>query len=155
MAPLLFIAPAATAVDRALAAAEPQRPILVLHQPRLARALADRGRTVIAAVARPVRGGRLGRAEVVVSAPGELPAEPRTLGGLVAAGVGDRDDWSELLKAWIGAVADGGAIALLDQGAGRGRASELTRRALCAGLSEIEQRHAGRSLITSGLVTHL
>jgi hypothetical protein len=155
MVPLLFIAPAATAVDRALAAAGSKGPVLVLHQPRLARALAERGRKVIAAVARPVRGGRLGRAEVVVCAPGELPAEPRALGGLVAAGLGDRDEWSELLATWIGAVTDGGALVLVDQGAGRPRASELTRRALCAGLCEIAQRHAGRTLITSGLVTHL
>jgi hypothetical protein len=37
----------------------------------------------------------------------------------------------------------------------RGHAPEASRRALCAGLSELEQRHAGRNVITSGLVTHL
>jgi hypothetical protein len=48
-------------------------------------------------------------------------------------------------------VRDGGAIVLVD----RGRAPEASRRALCAGLSEIEQRHAGRVVVTSGLVSHL
>jgi hypothetical protein len=37
----------------------------------------------------------------------------------------------------------------------RGRAAEASRRALCAGLTELEQRHAGRLVVTSGLVTHL
>jgi hypothetical protein len=36
----------------------------------------------------------------------------------------------------------------------RGHAPEASRRALCAGLTEIQQRHAGRVVITSGLVTH-
>jgi hypothetical protein len=48
-------------------------------------------------------------------------------------------------------VRDGGAIVFVD----RGHAQEASRRALCAGLSELEQRRAGRSVITSGLVTHL
>ena len=37
----------------------------------------------------------------------------------------------------------------------RGHAPEASRRALCSGLTEIQQRHAGRSTVTSGLVTHL
>ena len=37
----------------------------------------------------------------------------------------------------------------------RSKAPEASRRALCAGLSEIEQRHAGRAIVTSGVVSHL
>jgi hypothetical protein len=37
----------------------------------------------------------------------------------------------------------------------RSHAAEASRRALCSGLTEIEQRHVGRSIVTSGLVTHL
>jgi hypothetical protein len=37
----------------------------------------------------------------------------------------------------------------------RGHAPEASRRALCAGLSELEQRHVGRVVVTSGLVSHL
>jgi len=47
-------------------------------------------------------------------------------------------------------VADGGALILVD----RGRPHDASRRALCAGLTEIEQRQAGRAVITSGLVSH-
>ena len=48
-------------------------------------------------------------------------------------------------------VRDGGAIVFVD----RGHAPEASRRALSAGLCEIEQRHAGRVVVTSGIVTHL
>jgi len=48
-------------------------------------------------------------------------------------------------------VRDGGAIVLVD----RGRAPDASRRALCGGLTELEQRRAGRVVVTSGLVTHL
>lgn len=49
------------------------------------------------------------------------------------------------------AVREGGVIVLVD----RGNAPEASRRALCAGLMDIEQRHAGRVVVTSGRVTHL
>ncbi len=58
---------------------------------------------------------------------------------------------ADRLAAWSAVVRDGGAIVLLD----RGRAMAASRCALCAGLSELEQRHAGRAVVTSGLVTHL
>ena len=60
-------------------------------------------------------------------------------------------DWQATLRSWSRVVRDGGAIIFVD----RGHAHEASRRALCGGLSEIEQRHAGRSIITSGLVSHL
>ena len=45
----------------------------------------------------------------------------------------------------------GGAVILVDRAA----PESSTRAALCAGLTEIEQRTAGRLTVTSGLVTTL
>jgi hypothetical protein len=61
------------------------------------------------------------------------------------------DGWETALREWTRVVRDGGAIVLVD----RGHAPEASRRALCGGLTEIEQRHAGRAVVTSGLVSHL
>ena len=60
------------------------------------------------------------------------------------------DGWELTLRDWTRVVKDGGAIVFVD----RGHAPEASRRALCGGLTELEQRHAGRVVITSGLVTH-
>ena len=76
---------------------------------------------------------------------------PRTLAAVVGVDVATDDTWADTVAAWSRVVRDGGAIVLVD----RGHAAEASRRALCAGLGELEQRHAGRSVITSGLVTHL
>jgi len=58
--------------------------------------------------------------------------------------------WEEALRGWSRVVRDGGAIVFVD----RGHAHEASRRALCGGLTEIEQRRAGRAVITSGVVSH-
>jgi hypothetical protein len=56
-----------------------------------------------------------------------------------------------VFRSWSRVVREGGAIIFVD----RGHPHEASRRALCNGLAEIEQRHAGRAIITSGLVSHL
>ncbi|HMG57928.1 MAG TPA: hypothetical protein VK601_30710 [Kofleriaceae bacterium] len=77
--------------------------------------------------------------------------EPASLAAVIGVELATDDDWQATLRAWSRVVRDGGAIVFVD----RGHSHEASRRALCGGLSEIEQRHAGRAVITSGLVSHL
>src|SRR5690606_11063152 len=77
--------------------------------------------------------------------------EDRSLAAVIGIDIATDDGWEITLREWTRVVRDGGAIMFLD----RGHAAVASRRALCAGLTEIEQRHAGRTIVTSGLVTHL
>lgn len=139
---------AAPAIEAALASVVPARsgPVTVVADVRLARALARRGRAVTVTGAAPAAARKLGDAVLLADA---LP--DRGAGALVGCGAGLRDDWAELLATWSRAVVDGGALVLVD----RAPALELSRRALCAGLTALEQRVAGRWLVTSGLVSDL
>jgi hypothetical protein len=94
--------------------------ILVIGAPRLARVLADRGLDVRTATAR-------------------APADT-ALAALVT-----RSPEAATPALWAG-VAPGGAVVLL----GAAPAAEQSRRALCAGLVDLEQRRAGRLVVTSG-----
>ena len=141
----LFVTPAVTAITEALASANSEGTIAVVGNAKLATALAA-NRTVI-----PV--GLTERAAKKV--PGAVPdfstIDATSLAAVIAADVTGDDAWVENLRTWSRAVHDGGALVFVD----RGHAAEASRRALCAGLTELEQRHAGRLVITSGLVTHL
>jgi hypothetical protein len=55
------------------------------------------------------------------------------------------------LEEWIGALREGGVIVLVESGS----REEAMRRALCAGLVELEQRVAGRAVVTSGRTRRL
>ena len=77
--------------------------------------------------------------------------EPASLAAVIGVDVAIDDSWESTLRAWSRVVRDGGALVLVD----RGRSPEASRRALCAGLTELEQRRAGRVVVTSGLVTQL
>ena len=77
--------------------------------------------------------------------------DARSCAAVIGVDITADDDWTARLREWSRVVRDGGAIVLVD----RGHAPEASRRALCAGLTEIEQRQAGRAVITSGLVSHL
>jgi hypothetical protein len=127
----LFLTPAVTVIGEALASAHADGPIAVFGHPKLARALAAAGRDVVAAEG--------------------APPTHRALAAVIGVGAASRADGDASLAAWSGAVKDGGAIVMVD----RARAPEASRRALCGGLTELEQRRAGRFVITSGLVTHL
>jgi len=70
---------------------------------------------------------------------------------VIGVDVASDDDWEAALREWTRVVRDGGAIIFVD----RGHASEASRRALCSGLTELEQRRSGRLVVTSGLVSHL
>ena len=142
----LFVTPAITAIEEALASAHVDGALAVVGNAKLATALAKR----------PARGGSAPVIPVGLSAraakkhPNALDnlttIKARELGAVI--GVDATDD---SLREWTRVVRDGGAIVLVD----RGHAPEASRRALCAGLTEIEQRRIGRVVITSGLVTHL
>ncbi len=144
----LFIGPTATLVDEVLAQVDGTA--AVVGSPRLARALADRGRSIIAVSAVPRSLKRL-RGAGIYAAPGALPVADGTLAAVVGVGAGSVDHWEDLVREWSRAVAEGGCVVLVDRGA----ATELTRRALCGELMEIRQRTAGRVIATSGFVAKL
>lgn len=141
----------AEAVTEALRSAGAEAgPVAVIQKVRLARALAERGHQVIQVTDGP--GGRVRAGEQRVQArPEALPMEDGTLRAVVGLGMGQRDDWEALLQEWRRVVVDGGVVVALD----RAPPTELTRRLLCAGLTDIEQRRAGGRTITSGRVIRL
>jgi hypothetical protein len=138
----LFVAPSVTAIAEALASA---KKLAVIGNAKLAAALAP-GREIV-----PV-GLSARAAKKLTNALADLSSiEDGALDGVVGVDVASDDGWEVALRDWKRVVRDGGVIVLVD----RGRAPEASRRALCAGLGELEQRHAGRAVVTSGLVTHL
>lgn len=141
----LFVTPAVTAIVEALASARATGKLAVIGNAKLAAALAD-GREVVAVGLSP----RAARKQ-----PGALAdlggIEDGSLAGVVGVDITVDDDWRAHLREWRRVVRDGGVIVFLD----RGHAAEASRRALCSGLSELEQRHVGRAVVTSGLVTIL
>lgn len=147
----LFLGATTDAVSDALRAA-PAGPIAVIGAPALARALGERG-TAALAIGAASRGLRRLRppATPVYGREDAPPVAARALAALVGVGAGDRPDWADLLAAWSRAVRDGGMLVLVDRAA----PTELARRALCGGLAEPQQRVAGRTVVTSGIVTHL
>ena len=145
----LFVTPAVTAITEALASAgtPTDEALVVIGHPKLATAL--RGSREVIAV---------GMSERAAKKLGATLADTSTLengsvAALVAVDVSTLDPaaWPTPLAEYARVVRDGGALVFVD----RGHAPEASRRALCAGLTEIEQRHAGRTIVTSGLVTHL
>lgn len=144
----LFVAPAVTSIVEALG--EIEGTVAVIGDAKIAQALADK-RTVIAV-------GITGRAakklpkQLAETALADLSTvDPASLAAVVGHDITSDDTWVVTLRGWTRAVRDGGSIVLID----KGHAAEASRRALCAGLTELEQRHAGRAVVTSGLVTHL
>jgi hypothetical protein len=127
-------------------------PIAVLGRARIGRALAERGYTVIFVAENP-RALRRVKGMRIRSRFDALPIAAHGLAGLVAEGIGQRDDWSLVLGECSRAVASGGPIVLVDRARTRAQPAELTRRVLCSGLAEIEQRQVGRTTVTSGRVT--
>jgi hypothetical protein len=124
-------------VAAALDAGRTDGTVLVVGPPALARALAQRGRAVAHAAAT----GRLANRTLRARADA-LPIADGALGALVAA----TED--EPHEGWLRAVRGGGVVVLIVAV----DATELSRRALCAGLTDLEERRAGRLLVMSGLV---
>lgn len=142
----LFVTPAVTAIREALTSARAtEGPIAVVGHAKLATALAEHRKVIpVGLSARAAK-----KVPDVVDDPSAI--EPGSLDAVIAVDLATEDGWEDALRVWTRLVRDGGAIVLVD----RGHGAEASRRALCAGLTELEQRHAGRTVVTSGLVTHL
>ncbi len=144
----LFVAPAVDSIASALG--EIEGVIAVIGDAKIAQALADK-RTVIAVGITGRAAKKLPKPLAETALPDLSSIDPASLAAIVGADIATDKEWSTTLRGWTDAVRDGGAVVLID----KGHAAEASRRALCAGLTELEQRHAGRAVITSGLVTHL
>lgn len=145
----LFVTPAVTAIIEALASAKADGKLAVVGHAKLATALGSTREVIpVALSARAAKKLPTAIADLATVAPASLAAVIGT--GLATAG-----DWEATIRGWSRVVRDGGVIVIVDRGGDRGLRHEASRRALCSGLSEIEQRHAGRAVITSGLVSHL
>ncbi len=142
----LFVTPAVTAIVEALSSAASEGKLAVIANAKLASALAETKREVLPIGMSSRAAKKLTNALVDMSS-----IEDRSLAAVVGIDITVDDGWEITLKEWTRVVRDGGAIVFVD----RGHAPEASRRALCSGLTEIEQRRAGRTVITSGLVTHL
>ena len=143
----LFVTPAVTAIVEALSSAQADAgKLAVIGNAKLATALAGSQREVMPVAMSTRAAKKLTNALADLSSitDGELAA-------VVGVDVATDDGWEVTLREWMRVTRDGGALVFVD----RGHAPEASRRALCAGLTEIEQRHVGRTVITSGLVTHL
>jgi hypothetical protein len=121
----LFTGHAADEVRAALDRAGVSGKVAVIDNQRLARQLSDGAREVVSVAGADAGSG---------------------FAALIAGGLARADDWQERMASWCRAVTPGGMLVLVD----RGQASELARRALCGGLTAVEQRVAGRVLVTSG-----
>jgi hypothetical protein len=148
----LFVAPAVAAVAEALQSARAGEGMLaVIGNAKLAAQLAKQ---------RPshgVLGVSLGERAAKKTPKDVQPVEdlagvePASLAAVIGCDVTTDENWERTLLEWTRVVRDGGAVVFVD----RGRAPEASRRALCAGLTELEQRRVGRLVVTSGLVSHL
>ena len=141
----LFVTPTIVAITEALGRDNAEGPIAVVGDAKVATAFRE-SREVI-----PVGMSARAAKKLEGAIADTSSIETRSLAAVIGINVTADEAWSETLRAWSRVVRDGGAIVFID----KGKADEASRRALCAGLSELEQRHAGRSVITSGLVTHL
>lgn len=141
----LFVTPAVTSITDALASAHATRGVLVVvGNARLAGALGAQ-RDVVSVGLSPRAAKKLGAtlADTKTIAAGSAAA-------VIGVDVVDDPTWATTLAEWSRIVRDGGVIVTVD----KGHPEQASRRVLCAGLTEIEQRHAGRIIVTSGLVTH-
>jgi hypothetical protein len=142
----LFVTPAVTAIAEALASTRADGKLAVIGNAKLATALTEAKRDVVP-IAMSARA-----AKKLTNALADLSSiEDRSLGAVIGVDIATDDAWETTLREWTRVVRDGGTLVFVD----RGHAPEASRRALCVGLSEIEQRHAGRVVVTSGLITHL
>ncbi len=139
----LFIAPAITAIAELLGAARVDGRLAIVGNAKLAAAFAKRGEVV--AVGLPP--GAVAKA--FVSVPDFAGIDRRSLAAVIGV---DPNETS--VEQWAPYLRDGGAIIVVERLHTR-TVADASRRALCAGLTSIEQRRLARLVVTSGLVTHL
>ncbi len=146
----LFITSTIESIHEALTAAEVDGLVAVISQPRVGAGLVERGVSVLHVSAR-LRALRRLDAPRICAVDHRLPLAAGSVAAVVGSCLDEGATSDARLAEWSRVVKDGGAIVLAD----RGSATDHTRRALCAGLSELQQRHAGRTIVTSGLVSKL
>lgn len=91
---------------------------------------------------------------VLQGTPAQLPVADGSLAAVIGVGALAPENsvaLHQMISEWVRAVRDGGAVVLVD----RVPRTLATRHALCAGLTELEQRASGRAVVTSGLVSRL
>jgi len=91
---------------------------------------------------------------VLQGTPVQLPLADGALAAVIGVGALAPESsvaLHQMIREWVRVVRDGGAVVLVD----RVPRPLATRHALCAGLTEIEQRASGRAVVTSGLVSRL
>lgn len=104
----------------------PNGSIAVVDFPQMGKALRQAGRDLI-----------------------ELPRESETtLAAVIIDGLGKRQEWSEELGRLRAQLQPGGQLLCID----KNEPAEISRRLLCAGLSDLRQRLVGRRLLTSAIV---
>lgn len=139
----LFVTPAVALIDDVLATLA--GPVAVVGSARLAKAVG--ARRPVVAVELPPRAAR--KHDGPQASLDELAARRGTAEAVVAiVGVLASD---ARLAAWARVVPRDGLVIAVD----RGGAVEASRRALCAGLRDLEQRASGRLVVTSGRVFEL
>ena len=144
----LFVAPAVAAITEALG--DTSGVIAVIGDAKIAQAIAAKY-TVIAVGISGRAAKKLPKALAETAKDSVASIDPGSLAAVIGVNVTEDDGWVETLRSWTRAVRDEGTLVLID----KSHATEASRRTLCAGLTELEQRHAGRAVVTSGLVTHL
>ena len=142
----LFVTPVVDAIRDALKASGVDGKLAVVGDAKLAMALAA-GHEVVAVGIRDTK--KLGELATLAALDEAVP--DASFAGVIANDLATDPHWQTTVASWTRVVADRGVIVTID----RGNAHEASRRALCAGLTEIEQRHAGRSVVTSGLVVRI
>jgi hypothetical protein len=89
---------------------------------------------------------------VLQGTPAQLPVADGALAAVIGVGALAPENsvaLHQMISEWLRAVRDGGAVVLVD----RVPRTLATRHALCAGLTELEQRASGRAVVTSGVVS--
>lgn len=130
------------------------RALAALQKRRAEGAAHGRRRFELAIVAEPGARAAKKLEGVLTGSPGQLPVGDGELAAIVGVGALAAETgaaFGPLLEEWTRAVRDGGGLVLVD----RAPRTTATRHALCAGLTEIEQRASGRAVVTSGLLVKL
>lgn len=139
----LFAASAVSAIGELLRTARADGQLAVVGDAKLAAGLRAHGDVV--AIGLPPR--------VAAKTEGALADFSTVPTGSLASVIGVGATDSSLVE-WAPYVRAGGAIVVVDRVTAHS-AAEASRRALCAGLTSIEQRRLSRLVVTSGLVVRL
>ena len=150
---MLFSSQTVDAVEAAIRASGVTGRVAVLGNPRLAKGMCRRGRDVIYVSSSLRSLSRYGTecGARICGSDDRLPLADASVDVVVGLGLAEQQDWQATIDSWACAASPHGLIVMVD----KAPACELSRRALCGGLTNVEQRRAGRQLVTSGRVCRL